>query len=495
MPDLRNDLRHGRGTDVARTRDHDAGQVRDVLARASQQAATVRHPAEQRDLAADHKLLDDLLQQRDASRHGADQEMDRAAVKSFERTQREQLEQRQQFELTAAAKLAAGSDDLAAARGLDAIRDHVARVNQQMTKDLGAMAEAMGSDLEGPNRRAALDEVLRDQSEEMDRLQESGARRLGLREANELDRQVREERAQTLNRGQLDAVNRRIGETLGVARLDDSAVQRIAGEARSRQRLADLDESTRLGTERAAVSRVKGQLFEELLERHVRDQLSSLNANRPADRQLEFIRGDQIRDDQNNKVTDGLLAWQDRNSGDLHVLQAFEAKAGHQAARELNRTLDELTLSGKEETRRYARDLARDELLGAQRQNETLNQYAVRQAEQLKNLSEGQRRRLEQRTKDHLEELLSRRVQTELGGQVQKTIERLHESTEAATRIHLDGKEARLAVDRGRTDVVKVVPQDVQTRDLDALRLPHRARDLQVAAEAIVDELRRRGII
>jgi flagellar motility protein MotE (MotC chaperone) len=235
--------------------------------------------------------------------------------------------------------------------------------------------------------------------------------------------------------------------------------------------------------------------LEELVEQHFKKDLGKLNANQPADRQLRFIRGDQIRDDQNHKLTDGLLAWQDRNSGDLHILQAFEAKACHQAVRELNRTLDELTLSGKEETRRYARDLARDELLGAQRENETLDQYQARQAEQLRNLSDEERRRLERRTRDHFEELLSRRVQTELGGQVQKTIERLHESTEAATRILVDGKEARLAVDRGRTDVVKVVPQDVHTRDLEALRLPHRARDLQIAAEAIVDELRRRGII
>jgi hypothetical protein len=493
MPNIRNDLTHERGADVARTRDHDA--ARDVLARASRQAATVRHPAEQRDLAADHKLLDDLLQQRDASHHGAGQELDRAAVEAFERTQRAQLEQRQQLELTAATKLAAGSDDLAAARGLEAIRDHVARVNQQMTKDLRAMAEVIGSALEGPDRRAALDEALRNQAEAMDRLQESGTRRLGLQQENELDRRVGEERARNLNRDHFDALNQGIGETLGVSRLDDASLQRIAGEAQSRQRLADLDESTRLRTERAAVSRVKGQLFEELLEQHLKKDLGKLNANQPADRQLRFIRGDQIRDDQNHKLTDGLLAWQDRNSGDLHILQAFEAKAGHQAVRELNRTLDELTLSGKEETRRYARDLARDELLGAQRENETLDQYQARQAEQLRNLSDEERRRLERRTRDHFEELLSRRVQTELGGQVQKTIERLHESTEAATRILVDGKEARLAVDRGRTDVVKVVPQDVHTRDLEALRLPHRARDLQIAAEAIVDELRRRGII
>jgi hypothetical protein len=494
MPNIRNDLTHERGTDVARTRDHDAGQVRDV-ARASQQAVTVRHPAEQRDLAADHKLLDDLLEQRSASRHGPDQELDRATVKAFEQTQRAQLEQRQQFELAAATKLGAGTDDLAAARGLEAIRDHVARVNQQMTDDLRAMAKVIGSELEGPDRRAELDEALRNQAEAMDQLRERGARQLGLQQEADLDRRAGERRMQDLDRDQLDALNQRVAERLGVSRLDDSALQRIAGEARSRQRLADLDESTRLRTERAAVSRVKGQLFEELLEQLLSRALDRLNAGRPADQQLRFIRGDQVRDDQNHKLTDGLLAWQDQRTGDLQVLQAFEAKSGHKAARELNRTLDELTLSGKQETRRYARDLARDELLGAQRQNETVDQYVARQAEQLRNLSDEERRRLEERTRDHFEELLSRRVQTELGGQVQKTIERLHESTDAATRLFIDGQEARLAVDRGRTDVVKVVPQDVQTRDLEALRLPHRARDLQVAAEAIVDELRRRGII
>jgi hypothetical protein len=454
VPDTTLDRQRERDRQRTEMKSLSADRVNRMLAAAVKDATTTRHPAERKQL--DH-MLDRLVQAAGP---------DKQAVESFAAVQRHQLEDKQRLELDTAQRLQAspGAD---VDRELEQMRSATSAMDQRMSEDRARMRAALVSPTQDADRRAVIDEALREQQ---------GA-------------------VQTADRVRLDrdtsnVVRGRVDQELGDRRLSDEALQRIADEARSKTRLADRPAETRAAAERAAVNRVKGQLFEELLELKIQALLSDLNKDRPADRQLQFIAGHRIRDENNQKLTDGVLAWRDQATRQLTIEFAFEAKAGPEAAKELTARVGDLTAAVRQEALAQARDLALDDVLGKQRADETAEAYAWRQARQRSQLTDKQRTAIGEATDRHFAQLTSRRGRTELGGQIHATIERL-----AELDVRIDGRPESLGVDRHRTAVLGVLPNDVRVKDNKALRVDVSAAELQRASEALVDEQKRRGLL
>jgi hypothetical protein len=148
----------------------------------------------------------------------------------------------------------------------------------------------------------------------------------------------------------------------------------------------------------------------------------------------------------------------------------------------------DLTTAVRQQALDAAKDLALDDVLGKQRADETNEAYAWRQARQRSQLTEEQRTAVGEATDRHFTQLTSRRGRTEVGGQIQATVERLAEQD-----LRIDGRRESLGVDRRRTAVLGVLPNDVRVTDNKALRVDVSAADLQRASEAAVNEFKRRG--
>jgi hypothetical protein len=443
-------------------------QVNRALATAVKDVTTGRHPTESQHL---DRLIDRLLQAA-----GKDKQL----VESFAAVQQLQLKEKQRLELDTLQRLQTSAD--ADVHGeLEQLRSTTSAINQRMSEDRAAMRAALASPTQDVDRRAVIDEVLREQQGQ-----------------HQVAGRVR------LDRDASNVVRDRLNQTLGDRQLSEKAQQRIVDEAHSKTRLAELPAEAQLAAERAAVSRVKGQLFEELLELKIHAMLSELNKDRPADQQLEFIAGWRIRDEQNQKLTDGVLAWRDK-SGKLNTVYAFEAKSGPDAARELYARVSDLNNELREVAFEAAKDLALDDVLGKQRDNETVDDYVLRQFKDRSLLTDKQLTDLDEATNRHFAELTSRRGRTEIGGQIQATLERLAEQD-----LLVDELPESLGLDRRRTAVIGVLPADVRKTyeevtkldevsaaalDKKAFRVKVTAAELQRAAEAVVDELKRRGQI
>jgi hypothetical protein len=462
MPDSTLDRQRERDQQHTETKTLSADHVNRMLTAAVKDATTTRHPAERRQL---DQMLDRVMQAAGP---------DKQAVESFAAVQRQQLEDKQRLELDTAQRLQA-SPSADVDRELEHLRSATSAMDQRMSEDRARMRAALVSPTQDADRRAVIDEALRQQDEVL--REQQGA-------------------VQTADRVRLDrdisnVLRARVDQELGDRRLSDEALQRTADEARSKTRLADRPAETRAAAERAAVNRVKGQLFEELLELKIRALLTGLNKDRPADRQLEFIAGHRIRDENNQKLTDGVLAWRDQATRQLTIEFAFEAKAGPEAAQELSMRVGDLTAAVRQEALGQARDQALDDVLGKQRADETAEAYAWRQARQRSQLTDEQRTAIGEATDRHFAQLTSRRGRTELGGQIQATIERLAEQD-----VRIDGGlPESLGVDRRRTAVLGVLPNDVRVKDNKALRVDVSAAELQRASEALVDEQKRRGLL
>jgi len=242
--------------------------------------------------------------------------------------------------------------------------------------------------------------------------------------------------------------------------------QRLADEALcpGNKRLDHVDEI-------AATQRVKGEMAEHLAAVMAQAEIDRENKTRSVDRQLFFIEGNRIRDEQGKKISDGLIVWRDAEQR-LQIWKALEVKSGPHAARELNWKIEKLTEKQDVELRKYALDLARDEvakreaLTAAQRQQET-----------------------ERIAREEESRLRSRQVQRE-SGQREQTTERL----DLTERMYIGGQAHQVAVDKERrlqNIVRKVVTDEAIKKDTEAQRLGVTSPDLQAIAKAFVEELLR----
>lgn len=274
-----------------------------------------------------------------------------------------------------------------------------------------------------------------------------------------------------------------------VQRLSEESIQAVAREGlKSMFHLMQAENAKQDQIRQGLLSRMTGQLFEELAGDTIKD---SLKDRLHETTRLEFIAGDRIRDQAGRKLTDGVVTWQDAEQRSRRM--AFEAKAGAAAAEKLDRELTDLTVRGRAELEQYAKDLAEEEVL--RHADETDEAYASRRPEALRDATEDQRAYMELLTEVYIEELLDRSVQEE-AGQLQRTNERLSQ----AQSLYVDGRAREdLGVTDGRsTEVQRVLPKDVAPEQ-DALRVQITAEQLRRATEAALqyleereEELRRR---
>lgn len=452
-------------------------QVQDAL----REAPAARHVEEKRRLTMAHeKLLDgrSTADRRRAEPTRAEQ------TKQLERIQRAELELAREA-LEASKQLAErptptgpgrAQTDAAAVldRSTDRIRGFRERAERHLAADRTALDQALAADA---TRRA---EPLEELTERVDATSVS------------LDRDVEMVRAE-IERAAVLATNRRdaaaladlraealnaAGENENVARAlrDDAVVQRLADEALvpGKQRV-ELDTPA---SKEAAVQRVKGELAEVLAAvEYAREVIARENAKRAADQQLFLIEGNRIRDEQGNKLSDGIIAWRDRDNA-LRVWEVLEVKAGPASARELNRHIEELTKAAERELRAYARDLAREELEELEKGASTRLEGPARSQE------------IDRLAAIHEERLRSHRTQVE-SGQREKTAERV----DLTTRLYVDGLAEEMKRDETRRLselVAKVVTRDALRRDEQAAHLAERAKDLEAIARAFVEELLRK---
>ncbi|KAI9666779.1 MAG: hypothetical protein M1831_001555 [Alyxoria varia] len=156
------------------------------------------------------------------------------------------------------------------------------------------------------------------------------------------------------------------------------------------------------------VNHLKGQMLEELLESRIvpwlRDRWGNLalTLEVPAGKKIEFIPGFAIRDLNQAAITDGIIGFQD--GGKFNIVAVFECKAGPSGARELSYMKGTLT----EEEKLELRAAAKDELFHL-REEAALNGRPF---------------------KTTLEQIMTQYKTAQLGGQIQRDIERL--STQGA---------------------------------------------------------------
>ena len=204
--------------------------------------------------------------------------------------------------------------------------------------------------------------------------------------------------------------------------LDDFAMQRILAKGPN-------------------VDHLKGQLLEELLESRLvpwlRDRAGSFALGiQSGSKKLEFVPGHLIRDSRGRQITDGILAY--RNNGVLEIAAVFEAKAGQRAARELSLTsgsISSLTSAERAELRANAKDVLREQRATAQGTGQPFNKT--------------------------IEDVEREYVQSELGGQVGRDIERLSENADGLAQIRIGTDLLSVRLSPTRTKFFGVLPRDV----------------------------------
>jgi hypothetical protein len=249
--------------------------------------------------------------------------------------------------------------------------------------------------------------------------------RLGLRNAGA-------PRTATLGSYLSDALNNVISAKAFLGELDELALHRVIEKGPN-------------------VSLMKGQLLEELLESRIAKWLRdpagapALGISRPG-RTLEFIPGHLVRDADGRQITDGMLGY--REGGVLKLVAIFEAKSGSGAARELRLTagvsVDKLPPAARAELRAYARDVMRSRAIRARRAGEPF----PTKPDEIEKLI------------DEIERKIAR---SELGGQVTRDIERLHENADGTlVQVVIGGERAPVQISPTRTRVFGLLPKDVK---------------------------------
>lgn len=445
--------------------------VAQVAENVRDQARQLSHPAERQQLAELHQML-------------RAQVSDQAAItrlEQLEQRQRHQLEARQGNELTTLEALVTASERLeqiqarqreqAASSSVDD-RQSLAGFHERQRRELD---ELMASTL-------AASDKLRGESDLRQKVERTEAAR-ALREADLIQAldQVLAAQQQMAREGERQAngfkahLRRQLDDIL--SRLTPNKLVDVRSRAELDQRVSDdaLQRIVREGQRSPAgnrVSAVKGQLAEELNAERAEQE-----ARQDATGKTTFLHPDRIRDESGRKLTDGLLVQRNEETGRLQVVKAFEVKAGENAARELLERITAMTNKFREQTALYARDSVLDREV-RQRENEAIEQWAARQerwaavhAAELAAEAEAERQRLEENQRE--------------AGQLDATIERLHESTEAGSRIYVDGIAEELELDLGRADIEGVVPRDVELDDVRVRQLGVTADELRRAAEAV----------
>lgn len=399
---------------------------------------------------------------------------DRAASESIFAAQRERLEMRQRagLELMKTALDAASRlehrgpegqlqakailDQAADANGATAARDRML-----LTAERDALRAALEQS-DGNARKAQIEDLARAQRDAKELL----TRDLEVARA-EVER--REALASlTLDNEQRDRLQAAVIDSVKNDRLRDLVTTRLIQDLVN-EALCPGREVAAKFDEKAAMQRVKGVIAEQIAVANLRDEVEAENRIRK-DRHLFVIEGDRIRDENRNKISDGIAVWRDQENR-LQIWKALEVKGGRDAARDLVYKVERLSQAGEQELRKYARDLARDKVTEA------------------KLTGEARRQAIDKLAVESETALRSREAQKE-SGQPKQTAERL----DVAERIYVEGKAERIAIDRERrlTDLVRSVTVDEALRNnQDVQRLGVRTKDLDAIAKAFVDELLR----
>ena len=197
------------------------------------------------------------------------------------------------------------------------------------------------------------------------------------------------------------------------------------------------------------VDHLKGQLLEELVESRLVPWLATreggfaLGIAVPAGKKLEFIPGHLIRDISSRQISDGMLVF--REGDHLVVCAVFEAKAGKSAARELSlkrNSISGLTRGERDELRAYAKDVWRE-----QRDEAVAAGKAFKKS---------------------VEDVEKEFIQSELGGQVRRDVERLAATGGNLTRIRIGSQEIAVKLSPTQTKFFGVLPRDVRASTIEA---------------------------
>ncbi|MBF6485660.1 pre-toxin TG domain-containing protein [Nocardia otitidiscaviarum] len=211
------------------------------------------------------------------------------------------------------------------------------------------------------------------------------------------------------------------------------------------------------------VNQLKGQLLEELVESRLvpwlptREGGFALGITVPHGKKLEFVPGHLIRDADGRQITDGVLAY--REDGAVVIAAVFEAKAGRNAARELSvgrGGLSSLTDDELAELRAHAKDVWKDQRDAARAAGEPFTTT--------------------------LDDVMKQHIQTELGGQVRRDIERLAAGTTGASQLRIADQTVPISFSPVQTKFFGVVPRDLPRRTI-------RSLERQLGAQSVTFEI------
>lgn len=193
------------------------------------------------------------------------------------------------------------------------------------------------------------------------------------------------------------------------------------------------------------VDHLKGQLLEEIIESRLVPWLSTreggfaLGITVPAGKKLEFIPGHLIRDAAGRQITDGMLVY--REGEKLVIAAVFEAKAGKNAARELSLKkggISSLTQAERDELRAAAKDAWLDARDAAKAAGQPF--------------------------KKSIEDVEKEFIQSELGGQVRRDVERLADGAS----IRVGAADYTVKLSPTKTKFFGVLPRDVSAATIGA---------------------------
>lgn len=315
-----------------------------------------------------------------------------------------------------------------------------------------------------------------------------------------------------------DTVESEIGKALerpdqATARLSDEAIQRVANIILAeRERSANRTDTA--GREMAALQHAKGQLFEEMVNAIVAERVTADNRTRDAAGQARLVAGDAIRDARGQKLSDGMVVRPGRDSEKgVQLDEAWEVKAGREAARELDERFAKLSQNELDKLNDLATETALDRRFEEETGRRVAGDAAADREARARPLADAEiRERVawEQKLTDDqmadvlvaaqrdYEELISRDAQRE-AGQPENLLERLrasvdlHSEQDLRTRFFENGREREIENDR-RISTRVAVPNDVfdeleAARQATALRVDIESRKLLEIAEAIKKKL------
>jgi hypothetical protein len=228
--------------------------------------------------------------------------------------------------------------------------------------------------------------------------------------------------------------------------VEEQARSAFLGELRDQhEALKDLDDAAleRILDCAGDVQKMRGQLVEELGNL----QLDQLAKEMGPD--CSFIRGDQIRDQNNRQVTDGMIV-REAEDGMLDVVGIVEAKAGRASRRELTAS------------RESFENLSERDFLELQRA--AIDEF--RQQNGMDNPREADWASSQDILNEHGAEIdaLMRDMHGADIGQLSRDFERLMPNAgDDAVTLRIDGADRDIRVNRAHTEAYAVTPSDVST--------------------------------